>query len=99
MDTNQYKLKKNAEEMKYQLISFSLMIFFTILSFSSILLELPSYFVSPFIFLLAIVQIIFQLYYFMHLKDKGNNLIQFFLLGSISISFVIILAFTTIIWN
>lgn len=61
-------------EMKHQLVSFGLMIFFTILAFYAVASDVISLsFAAPFILLLAIVQVILQLYFFMHLNQKGHS--------------------------
>ena len=65
------KLKK---EMRTQLISFVLMIFLTSISFISIASDaIPANFAIPFIFMLAVIQVVLQLYIFMHLNDKGSS--------------------------
>ena len=65
-----YRRKKNAEEMKHQIITFMMMIIFTIISFAAVWLDFSEWFIKPIIVLLAVVQVIFQLYYFMHMKNR-----------------------------
>lgn len=63
------ELKK---EMRVQLIGFLFMFFLTTTAFLSIASEsIPSSFAFPFIAMLAVVQVILQLYIFMHLN--GNT--------------------------
>lgn len=100
----EYRRKKNAEEMKYQFITFALMIFLTIIAFLAVTFEGSSgggfsgYFIAPFIFLLAIVQVIFQLYYFMHMSHRGHEQVTLFMFSGVLIAFITILTFVTIVW-
>ncbi|WP_416151070.1 cytochrome C oxidase subunit IV family protein [Salipaludibacillus sp. HK11] len=65
------KLKK---EMRTQLVSFVLMIFITSMAFLAIASDaVPSGFAIPFILILASIQVIFQLYFFMHMNEKGTG--------------------------
>ena len=94
-----YRRKKNAEDMRYQVVSFSLMIFLTLIAFAAVGYgDFSPWFVIPFIFLLAIVQVIFQLYYFMHMSHKGHELPAFFLYSGVGAGFLTVLAFVTIVW-
>lgn len=95
----EYRRKKNAEEMKFQVISFALMIFLTLLAFSAVAYDgFSSWFTVPFIILLAVVQLIFQLYYFMHMSHKGHEAPSLFLYSGALIGAITILAFMTIVW-
>jgi cytochrome c oxidase subunit IV len=94
----EYRRKKSAEEMQYQVISFMLMIFLTLVAFFAVAYELSSWFTVPFIILLAIVQVIFQLYYFMHMSHKGHEAPTLFLFSGILIGAVTILSFLTVVW-
>jgi cytochrome c oxidase subunit 4 len=95
----EYRRKKNAEEMKYQVISFALMIFLTLLAFAAVAYDgFSSWFTVPFIILLAVVQLVFQLYYFMHMSHKGHEAPSLFLYSGALIGAITILAFMTIVW-
>ncbi|MCL6571611.1 MAG: cytochrome c oxidase subunit IVB [Bacillus sp. (in: Bacteria)] len=95
----EYRRKKNAEEMRYQVVSFTLMIFLTLIAFAAVAIEgFTSWFTIPFIFLLAVIQVIFQLFYFMHMKHKGHEAPSLFLLSGLFVGSVTVLAFITIIW-
>ncbi|PRO64750.1 cytochrome C oxidase subunit IV family protein [Alkalicoccus urumqiensis] len=60
-------------ETKAQIASFVFMIFMTSTAFLTVASDaIPTGFAIPFILLLASVQVIMQLYYFMHLNSKGN---------------------------
>lgn len=90
--------KEHKEEMIHQVISFVLMILFTFIAFGMVVLEISSYFVKPILILLAIVQVVFQLYYFMHMKNKGHFMPAMMMYGGLTVAFMTILTFTTIIW-
>ncbi|MCP8970277.1 cytochrome c oxidase subunit IVB [Ectobacillus ponti] len=95
-----YRRKKSAEEMKHHVTSFALMIFLTVLAFLAV--AYPKTFVPvftvPFILLLAVVQVIFQLYYFMHMNHKGHEAPSLFLYSGLAVGLITILAFMTIVW-
>jgi cytochrome c oxidase subunit 4 len=94
-----YRRKKNAEEMKHQVISFTLMIFFTLLAFAAVGIDgFSHWFIKPVILLLAVVQVIFQLYYFMHMKHKGHGTIALFLFSGLAVGLITVLVFLTIVW-
>ncbi|MGM9925245.1 MAG: cytochrome c oxidase subunit IVB [Bacillus sp. (in: firmicutes)] len=94
-----YRRKKNAEDMKHQVISFSLMIFLTLVAFAAVGYDgFSKWFIIPVIVLLAVVQVIFQLYYFMHMSHKGHGMPAFFLYSGLTVGAVTVLAFVTIVW-
>jgi cytochrome c oxidase subunit 4 len=94
-----YRRKKNKQDMKYQVISFALMIALTLVAFLAVgYEEFTPWFSVPFILLLAIVQVIFQLYYFMHMSHKGHEAPALFLYSGLLVGLITILAFVTIIW-
>lgn len=95
----EYRRKKSAEEMRHQVVSFALMIFLTLIAFAAVAIKgFSAWFIVPFILLLAVVQVIFQLYYFMHMSHKGHEAPSMFLYSGLLVGLVTILAFTTIIW-
>ncbi|WP_042356371.1 cytochrome c oxidase subunit IVB [Bacillus rubiinfantis] len=95
----EYRRKKNAEEMRYQIISFSLMLFLTFVAFAAVAAKgFTAAFIVPFILLLATVQVVFQLYYFMHMSHKGHEAPSMFLFTGLFMGLIMILAFMTIIW-
>lgn len=96
--TYEYRRKKSAEEMRMQVITFTLMIFFTVIAFAAVGAGFSKWFIVPFVLLLAIVQVVFQLYYFMHMSHKGHEAPQLFMYSGMVVAFVTILAFLTIIW-
>lgn len=93
-----YRKKKNAEEMKHQVVSFGLMIGLTAVAFLTVGSDQGPWFTVPFLLLLAVIQVAFQLYYFMHMNQKGNDAISLFFYSGILVAAITILAFTTIVW-
>lgn len=95
-----YRRKKSVEEMKHQVITFGLMIFLTIIAFVAVAYPktFSPLFSVPFILLLAAVQVIFQLYYFMHMSHKGHEAPSMFLYSGLIVGLITILTFTTLIW-
>lgn len=84
---NEEELKKVNDEQKKQIIAFALMIFLTIISFIAIGTDIvPSSFAIPLILLLAFIQLILQLVYFMHLKDKGHGWASTFISSGIVVA-------------
>lgn len=79
-------MQKN--EMKKQVILFSSMIFFTIISFFAVSI-MTVYTAGMFIVTLAIIQVIFQLSYFMHMKDKGHEVALITMFSGVFVSFFI----------
>ncbi|OCA85574.1 cytochrome c oxidase subunit IVB [Bacillus sp. FJAT-27225] len=93
-----YRKKKSKEEMRYQIISFSMMLFLTFIAFGAVGVGFSTWFTVPLIVLLAVIQVIFQLYYFMHMSHKGHALPSLFLYGGLLIGLLTILAMVTIVW-
>ncbi|PGZ99505.1 cytochrome c oxidase subunit IVB [Bacillus pseudomycoides] len=95
-----YRRKKSAEEMKHQVITFGLMIFLTVIAFVAVAYPktFSPLFSVPFILLLAAVQVIFQLYYFMHMSHKGHETPSMFLYSGLIVGLITILTFMTLIW-
>ncbi|MGI8314011.1 cytochrome c oxidase subunit IVB [Halobacillus mangrovi] len=94
----EYERKQHKEEMKQQVISFVLMILFTLIAFAMVMFEVNSYFIIPTLLILAVVQVAFQLYYFMHMKNKGHDMPALMLYGGAAIALLTIVTFTSIIW-
>lgn len=59
---NSFQKQKNKQEMQKMVVSFALMIFFTLVAFALVMLEVPSTYVIPIILLLAFVQVGFQFF-------------------------------------
>lgn len=81
------ELKQTNRDQKHQVIAFVFMIFLTIIAFVTIGTGIaPSSFAIPFILILAVIQLILQLTYFMHLKDKGHTWPSTFISSGLVIS-------------
>lgn len=95
--TNYTKLK-NKEDMKKQMTVFIFLILMTFVAFMAVSLQPISYFVKPFLILIAVTMLFFQLNYFMHMKEKGHEIISTIIYGGVIVMFVFALTFVTIIW-
>ncbi|MFD1415467.1 cytochrome c oxidase subunit IVB [Oceanobacillus jeddahense] len=95
---NSFQKQKNKQEMQKMVVSFALMIFFTLVAFALVMFEVPSTYVIPILLLLAFVQVGFQFFYFMHLKDKGHEVPAQIIYGGIFITVMVALTFTVITW-
>lgn len=94
----EYRRRKSAEEMRYQIVSFALMIFLTLIAFAPVAIKFNPWYTAPFIILLAVVQVIFQIYYFMHMSHKGHEAPSLFLYSGLLVGLLTILTFSTIVW-
>ena len=90
--------------MRDQIMMFSLMIFLTLISFSMVVAYqadvagFSKYFIIPMIMLFAAVQVGLQLYYFMHMSEKGHGVPQMFMFTGALLAFPVVLTFVTIVW-
>ncbi|GIO26035.1 cytochrome c oxidase subunit IVB [Ornithinibacillus bavariensis] len=97
--SNEFHKQQSKEEMKKQLITFALMIIFTILAFLIVGTEMMSKMVAiPLLLVLALIQVGFQFYYFMHLKDKGHGMAAVMIYGGVWAAFLTVMALTLVIW-
>ena len=97
----EYDQAKSRAHMRKQVVNFAIMIFLTFIAFAAVLAGFAPSFVIPIILLLAGIQVVLQLYAFMHLEDREthmNGVIQFFMWSAFFIAFTFFVAFTTIIW-
>ena len=84
--------------MRHQVISFALTIFLTLVAFVSVYAGFTNGLLFRLFFLLAIIQVIIPLYYFMHMSHKGHEAPQLFMYGGMIIGFVTIVCYLTIVW-
>ncbi|WP_075617439.1 cytochrome c oxidase subunit IVB [Paenisporosarcina indica] len=94
----EYKRRRSANEMRGHVTTFAIMIFLTLIAFTMVYAGFSAYFVVPIILLLAAVQVILQLYYFMHMSHKGHETAQLFLYSGVIVAFITILTMITIVW-
>ena len=103
---------RSAEQQKYyrantkaymqrQVTNFAIMIFLTLIAFASVMADFSKNLILPLILLLAGIQVVLQLYAFMHLEDRSTHMvgvIEFFIWSGAFLAFTFFVAFTTIIW-
>lgn len=96
--------RRGRREMRAQVTMFSLMIFLTLISFSMVIafsadvVGFTKYLVIPVLMLFAAVQVGLQLFYFMHMKEKGHGIPTMFMFTGALIAFLTVLTFVTIVW-
>ncbi|WP_077300443.1 cytochrome c oxidase subunit IVB [Virgibacillus pantothenticus] len=99
INTNSFQKQKNKEEMKKQLITFVLMIGFTIFAFAIVATNaMDKMFAIPLLLIMALVQVGFQFYYFMHMKDKGHEFPSVMIYGGVFAAMLTIAALVAIVW-
>lgn len=94
----EYLKRKRRAEMRHQVTTFGMMIFLTLISFTAVAAGYSKYFIVPIILLLASIQVVLQLYYFMHMSEKNHNIPAYFLYVAALFGFTFILTFLTIVW-
>lgn len=98
-NTNSFQKQKNKEEMKKQLITFVLMIGFTIVAFAIVATNaMDKMFAVPLLLIMAVVQVGFQFYYFMHMKDRGHEFPSVMIYGGVFAAMLTIAALVAIVW-
>lgn len=95
---HEFLKKKRSAEMRHHLTSFAIMIFLTLIAFTMVAADFSNYLIVPIILLLAAIQVVLQLYHFMHLSNKGHGTIAFFMFSGMFVAFITILALVTIVW-
>jgi len=95
---HEFLKRKRTVEMRHQLTSFAIMIFLTLIAFTMVAAGFSTYLIVPTILLLAAIQVVLQLYHFMHLSNKGHGTVAFFMFSGIFVAFITVLTFVTIIW-
>lgn len=86
---DKYKRHHAKMEMRSQVLIFFFMILFTVISFVAVTV-MSSHSVSLIIILFAIIQVVFQLYYFMHMKDKGHKFASLTISSGVFVTLLII---------
>lgn len=97
----EFERRHQAVHMRKQVINFAIMIFLTFIAFAVVIADFSPFFIKPIILLLAGVQVVLQLYSFMHMDDKEGHhigVIQVFVWTGALIAFTFFLAFLTVIW-
>lgn len=94
----EYIKQKRKKDMRNQVTTFAIMIFLTLIAFTTVAADFSVYYIVPLILLLAAIQVVLQLYYFMHMSEKNHHVVAFFLYSAAMLAFTFILTFLTIIW-
>lgn len=94
----EYARRKRSKAMQMQVVTFAIMIFLTLIAFAAVASGMSAYFIGPVILLLAAVQVVLQLYYFMHMSEKGHEVGAFFLYSGALFGFTFVITFLTIVW-
>ncbi|WP_146552267.1 cytochrome C oxidase subunit IV family protein [Rummeliibacillus sp. SL167] len=94
----QHSRRKAGQAMRNQVTVFAVMIFLTFIAFAAVQAGFSTYLVVPLVLLFAGVQVGLQLYYFMHLSEKGTGIMQFFIYSGVLVAFTMVLGFVTIVW-
>src|SRR5699024_713114 len=96
---NPYQKEKNKEEMKKQLISFALMIVFTLISFGAVSSgAFDSMYIIPIIINMAIIQVRLKFYYLMYMEDEGHEMPAVMIYGGVWVVLLIMAALLLITW-
>lgn|SRR5690625_335704 len=97
--SNAYRREKSKEEMKKNVISFVLMIAFTIIAFSIVATGgIQSMFVIPILLIMCLIQVAFQFYFFMHLKEGGHEIPAVLIYGGVWAAFLCLAGLGVISW-
>lgn len=97
--TEAFRRQKNKEEMQKQLISFGLMIVFTLIAFALVATGgISKIYVIPILFIMAVVQAGFQFYYFMHMKEKDHEMPAALIYGGVWAAFLTLCGLVVISW-
>lgn len=98
-DDDMFARERNKDEMKRQVVSFALMIVFTLASFGLVASgKFSSMIVVPIILFMALVQVGFQFFYFMHMKDKDHEMPSLLIYGGVWCAALTLTALGVITW-
>ncbi|WP_085524104.1 cytochrome C oxidase subunit IV family protein [Tuberibacillus sp. Marseille-P3662] len=95
--------QKQKREMRYYLVSFAMMLALTIISFTAVYLYEQEVIKNAAIIMflivvLAVIQFMFQLYYFMHMKDEDHGYPAFMIYSGVGVAFITVLSLSAISW-
>src|SRR5699024_5928652 len=97
--TEEFRRQKNKEEMQKQLISFELMIVYTLIAFAIVAgCGMCNVYVIAVLFIMAVVQAGYQFYYFMHMKEKDHEMPATLIFGGVWAAFLTLCALVVITW-
>lgn len=94
-----FEKKQNKDEMKKQVISFALMIVLTLIAFGIVATgNVQKMYAIPLLIIMALIQVAFQFYYFMHLKEKGHEMPAVLMYGGVWAALLTLAALGVITW-
>ncbi|HLS35842.1 MAG TPA: cytochrome c oxidase subunit IVB [Bacillota bacterium] len=94
-----YEKEQRKEEMQKQMISFALMILFTLIAFAIVASgTLSKMVVIPVLMVMCLIQVGFQFYYFMHMKEKGHGVPAALIYGGVWAALLTLAALGVISW-
>lgn len=94
-----HEKERQKQELRHHLISFVMMLALTILAFAAVAYGGASgKFVALFILLLAVIQAAFQMFYFMHLKEKDHGFPAGFIASGLTVAILTVATLMTLIW-
>lgn len=94
-----FRKEQNKDEMKKVLISFAMLLMFTIIAFAVVGTEaIEGSYVLILLFLMAFIQIMFQFFFFMHMKEKGHEEAQIIIYGAFWVTFLVMMGLGVITW-
>ncbi|MEB7782210.1 cytochrome C oxidase subunit IV family protein [Mammaliicoccus sciuri] len=94
----EYRKRKSTKEMRMQVTNFAIMIFVTFVAFALVAAELPKEFVIPVILGLAVLQVVLQFYYFMHMKAEKHGISKLFMITGVFFGLSFVVTFIYIVW-
>nr|WP_246143102.1 cytochrome C oxidase subunit IV family protein [Macrococcus equipercicus] len=94
----EYDKRVRTEEMRMQVTTFAVMIFLTFIAFAMTAAGLSKDFVLPVILLLALIQVILQFFYFMHMKHKGHDIAKLFMLFGMFLAMTFVVTALYLMW-
>lgn len=95
-----HEKEKQKRELRNHLISFVMMLALTLLAFAAVIWGgANAKFVALFILLLAVIQAAFQMYYFMHLKEKEHGFPAGFIASGVTVAILTVATLMTLIWS
>lgn len=93
------KQTQSHKSSKQHVISFILSLLVTLLAFWAVSSEeVSAAFAVPFILLLAVIQVAFQLFYWMHMSERGHSFPLLFLGSGVLVVVVTIVSFVYWVW-
>lgn len=98
-DVDLFQKEQNKDEMKRQVISFALMIVFTLASFGIVASgKFNSMVVIPLILIMALIQVAFQFFYFMHMKEKDHEIPSTLIYGGVWCASLVLAGLGVVSW-